>query len=282
MMTAEAGGGRVLYLYGVVPRDQPLPPSGAACLEAVTYSSIVGVVESVPAREFSAEALERSLQLPDWVAPLARKHSAVLSGVMQHGPVVPARLCTLFSTPEALVSLLAENEQRFRDTLCLLDGREEWGLKVFCHEATLRSVAGAGDAKVRALEEAAAAASLGQAFVLRKQRDHRLAEVASTRTEAVLDEMLDGLAPFAADICLRPLLSEAAAGRREPMVLNAALLVDIAATAALGSAAEELASRFRSEGFAVQLTGPWPPYSFCEEGDGEPDGGDESSTEEAD
>lgn len=279
-MKAEVGGGQILYLYGVVPNGQPLPTSEAVALETVPFADLAAVVEHVPASEFSAEALEQRLQSVDWVAPLARKHSAVLNDVMQHGPVVPARLCTLFSSADALIGSLAENEQRFRDALSLLKGREEWGLKVFCHEETLRSMAGSIDPQVKALDAAAATASPGQAFVLRKKRDGRLAEVVSARIEEVLDEVLDAIASVAADTCLRPLLSEPATGRREAMVMNAALLVDVAASSALGTTTEELVSRFCTEGFVVELTGPWPPYSFCDD-DAARDGADESPAEEA-
>lgn len=279
-MTAAVGGEQILYLYGVVPKGQPLPTSEVAPLEAVSFSSLVAVVEPVPSREFSAEALEERLQSVDWVAPLARKHSAVLNDVMQHGPVVPARLCTLFSSADALIESLAENEQRFRDVLSLLKGREEWGLKVFCHEETLRSIAGTNDPQVKALEAAAATASPGQAFVLRKKRDGRLAEVVSARIEEVLDEVLDAIASIAANTCLRPLLSEPATGRRDAMVMNAALLVDVAASSTLGTMAEELVSHFCREGFVVELTGPWPPYSFCDDDDAARDGADESPSDE--
>lgn len=280
-MEAEVGGEQVLYLYGVVPSGQPLPASEAVPLETVPFADLVAVVEHVDASEFSAEALEQRLQSVDWVAPLARKHSAVLNDVMRHGPVVPARLCTLFSSADALIGSLAENEQRFRDALSLLKGREEWGLKVFCHEETLRSIVGSSDPQVKVLEAAATTASPGRAFVLRKKRDGCLAEVVSARIEEVLDEVLDTLASVAADTCLRPLLSEPATGRREAMVMNAALLVDVAAASALGTTTEELVSRFCTEGFVVELTGPWPPYSFCDDDDAARDGADESPSQEA-
>lgn len=184
---------------------------------------------------------------------------------MQHGPVVPARLCTLFSSADALIESLAENEQRFRDALSALRGREEWGLKVFCHEETLRCTSCSGDAQVKALDAAAATASPGQAFVVRKRRDARLAEVASARINEVMDEILDALGSVATDIRLRSLLSGAATGRREAMVMNAALLVDITASIALVATTEELVSRLCEEGLVVELTGPWPPYSFCDD-----------------
>ncbi|HUU01270.1 MAG TPA: GvpL/GvpF family gas vesicle protein [Myxococcota bacterium] len=280
-METEVGGERVLYLYGVVPCGQRLPTTEATPLEAVPFSSLVAVVEPVSATEFSSEALEQKLQCVDWVAPLARKHTAVLEDAMQHGPVVPARLCTLFSSAHALTSLLAQKEQRFQETLSWLKGRQEWGFKVFGNEVGLRSLLGSSDPDVQAIEAAAATGSAGQAYVLRKKRDRRLDEVVSTRIDEVVDEVLDALDSLAVESRLRPLLSEAATGRSEVMVLNAALLVDLAVCPGLRTETAELASRFGAEGFAFELTGPWPPYSFCDDDDATSDlGADESAPEE--
>ena len=118
---------------------------------------------------------------------------------------------------------------------------------------------------------AALVASPGQAYVLRKQRDVRLAEVVTARVDAVIDEIVDavtgevGLAldPERACVRFRELLAEAATGRPEPMALNAALLVDVERAEALRASVGALRARLAAEGFALELTGPWPPYSFC-------------------
>jgi hypothetical protein len=279
---AELERDQVLYLYGVVRGGQRIPAAGATALKAVPFSSLVAVVERVPASELEPEALEQKLQCLEWVAPLARRHAAVLEEVMRHGPVVPARICTLFSSADALAGALAENARRFEDALRRLDGRQEWGLKLFCDEERLRAAIGSSDPRARALDAAARAASEGQAYVLRKQRDGHVAAVAADRIEEVTGEVLDALAADA-DARLRAPLAAAATGRREAMVLNAALLVDQASVAALHAAADELASRLRDEGFALELTGPWPPYSFCDDSDddGDPDSDPDAAPREA-
>lgn len=272
----DAGGDRILYLYGVVASGRTVRPVDGAALEVVASSSLVAVVEAVSRDEFSPEALEDRLRCIDWVAPLARKHTAVLEAIMQREPVIPARLCTLFSSASAVADALAHSAQRFHDALRLIQGRQEWSCKLFCDEARLRAVIGAGDPGVRALDDAARTASQGQAYVLRKQRDARLAEVAAARVDAVVDDVVDTLVdtlaeagvlardPEFAGVRLRELLPEAATGRPEPMALNAALLVDVDRTGALRASIDALRARLAGEGFALELTGPWPPYSFCD------------------
>lgn len=253
---------RVLYLYGIVSSDRAMPLVSGATLEVVAFSALAAVVEPVPRDEFSPEALERRLAHLDWVAPLACKHAAVLDEIMRSGPIIPARLCTLFTSERALADALSGRAPEFRDALELLDGRQEWGCKLFYDEARVRALA-AGHPGVAALASAAATANPGHAYVLRRQRDARLAEVAAARVDAAVSEVLGEIEPEIADVRFRALLAEAATGRPEPMALNAALLIDVERADALHAAAGALSSRLCSEGFTLELTGPWPPYSFC-------------------
>jgi hypothetical protein len=280
-METQIAGEQVLYLYGVVSPGQPLPASEGAVLEAVPISGLVALVEPVSASEFSSAKLEERMKDIEWVSSLARKHTCVLEGAMEYGPVVPARLCTLFSSAQVLKDSLAQSVEQFRGKLEKLKGRQEWGLKVFCDAGKLRPLMAASDPQVRALELATAGASPGQAYVLRKKVDACLAQLVSERLDAVADEILDGLVSVTVDTRMRPLLSAAASGRSETMVLNVALLVDSPHCSEVHALAEELVSRFSPEGFALEVTGPWPPYSFCDDDDPSEQGHEEFSAEEA-
>jgi len=76
---AEVTGERVLYLYGVIPRDQGLPSEAGAPVQAVSHSAIVALVEPVCAHEFSPDTLNDKLKSIEWVAHLAHKHEAYSS-----------------------------------------------------------------------------------------------------------------------------------------------------------------------------------------------------------
>jgi hypothetical protein len=263
--------GYILYLYGVIPGGQPLPEDKPAQVEALRFSTIAAIVEPVLASEFASETLDQKLQSVDWVAPLARKHNAVLEGAMRLGPVVPARLCTLFSDVPSLSKQLAQNEQRFAEWLNWLKDRQEWGIKVFCSEEKLRSSLVPTVVESQAIEAAVANGNAGLAYVLRKKLDSRLTDEVSARIDEVVEIGNEAIASLCVECRQRALLSEASTGRKDAMVLNAAILVDVEACDRLHAEVDMLASRFDVEGFSFELTGPWPTYSFC----------DESATEEA-
>jgi len=259
-----AASDQVLYVYGIIPGEQSLPDDGA--LRGVEASGLTAIVEPVPAADFSPEALEERLKSLEWVGGLARRHEAVLEGAMRLGAVVPARLCTLFSHAEALAAALAEGRERLGAALERVRGREEWGVKVYCDETLLGSRVGAEDGEALALAAALAEASPGQAFLLRKKRQARLAKIAGERLGDLLDETLGALEGELDDVPFELLPAPPtgpATAAPGPLVLNLAALVAAARRTAFHSAVEKVSERFADDGLHFAVSGPWPPYSFA-------------------
>jgi hypothetical protein len=260
---AELVGDRVLYLYGVVPGGRPLADSPRAPLEAVPFGAFAAVVELVAPEALSPDA--RARRPFDAEVPLVRRHAAVLEDLMKEGPIIPARPGTLFPNAAALAGALERDARRFADALRWLGGRQEWGLALYVDEERLHQLIRAADPRACALEAAVRGAGPGQAQLLARQRDVRVAALASARLDEIVGEVLDQIAAVTADIRLWPLLSRAATARREQMILNAVVLVDITAPAALRAAIDRMAAQLGPEGAELELTGPWPPYSFCDD-----------------
>lgn len=261
----------LLYLYGIVRRDAPLeaPISwGGTTLGAIVHHGLVALVETVSASEFSPEVLEVCLANVDWVARVARKHETTLEAVMQDGPVIPARLCTLFTSEQAVHELLENGEDDFVATFERIDGAEEWGVKVYCDESVVRKSTEETDSRAKAFADAANLVSPGQAHVLRKKREARIVEVAAQKTVEVSERVLDEIETLDVETCLRPLLPEAATQRHEKMVLNVAVLVLERDVAAFEKKLDALAKRLGPDGFLLDRCGPFPPYSFTRNDEG--------------
>src|SRR6185436_439373 len=261
---------------GVIRRGQGVPADAGAELQAIACSGVAALVEPVCAEEFSPATLDEKMSSIEWVARLAHKHEAVLEGATRHGAVVPARLCTLFSSAEALRLSLAANEAGFLAALERVQGREEWGLKMFCEEDRLRALAALDDPEVLRLEAAITETSPGHAFVLRKKQDARLAELSAARIEDAIDATIEALEPATVELRFLPaLLSAAEEAGGERIALNLAALVDVGAREAFHCAVSRLSESFPGEGFAFEVSGPWPPYNFCTDEEAGPEPTDE-------
>jgi hypothetical protein len=251
----------LLYLYGIVREPRRLPAALETRLRVVSHGGLSALVEPVGGEEFSPRVLDDKLQSLEWVVAQASTHQAVLEQVMRESPVVPARLCTMFSGPSALRAQLREQERRFHALLDSLEGREEWSVKVFCHRAMLeRDIA----TREGFNDPTGAPDAPGLAFLCRKRRQAELARLLDDLIDQCVDEVLDHVEDLAFTTRLRSLLSQQTTGRADAMLLNVAALLDHGADEAIALALDEI-SECHGEHFSIELSGPWPAYSFCDE-----------------
>lgn len=254
----------MLYLYGIT-RATPPPPldlTMKAAVRFVVHEGLAAMVEAVSPSEFSPEVLEQRLGSVEWVAGIARRHEAMLETIMQSAPVIPARLCTLFSHVNAVEQLLAERAVKLSATLDRIAGAEEWSVKMYYDEEVLRRHASSTDTQALALGEALAIASPGQAHVLRKKRNARVVEVVAAHVVDTAEYVLDEIEQHDVETCLRQLLPEGATHRQEKMGLNVAVLVGDRDAEAFFATLDSLAAKLATEGFVLEKNGPFPPYSF--------------------
>jgi Gas vesicle synthesis protein GvpL/GvpF len=220
-------------------------------LRTVTRSGLTAVVGSVPLSSFGDEALRRNFEDLDWLAKVARAHDAVVDAVTRAGPTVPLRLATVYLEDERVRLVLEHRHADFDQALTRVTGRTEWGVKALADPARLRepepatrtSGAGAGAAYLRRRRDQLAA----------RERGEQAAAEAAERIHAAL-------AGLAVDAVLHRPHSPQLAGGSRPMILNAAYLVDDDAAREFARAVAALDEEY--EEISLQLTGPWPPYSF--------------------
>jgi hypothetical protein len=68
---------------------------------------------------------------------------------------------------------------------------------------------------------------------------------------------------LALDIVPRPILAREAPDRAREMLLNWALLLPAAAAADFRRRIQRANAEQNRGGLALEVSGPWPPYSFC-------------------
>lgn len=263
------------YLYGITNRDNGLQAPALASIQRLPCSELAALIEPVPGADFGPEGLERNLQCLDWVARTARRHEAVLRAAMAGGPVIPARLCTVFSDASVVVESVVKEHRRLFSTLRYLQDRSEWGLKVYCDEERLDAAIGDSDPQLRALAEAAIDATPGRAYLLTKKREARRVELRRRRAQAVIDSVIDGLESLPIGLQQRDILAAEITGHALPMVLNLAALVGADDLLAYHAEVQVLSAGLAAEGFSIETSGPWPPYSFSQDAaEDDPDAAD--------
>ncbi|QQZ16862.1 MULTISPECIES: GvpL/GvpF family gas vesicle protein [Rhodococcus] len=223
-------------------------------VRAVASAGLVAVVGTVSLSEFGQDPLQRNLEDLDWLAATARAHDAVVAAVLRHGPTVPLRLATLYLDDDRVRLLLDERQEEFSTTLRRVTGRSEWGVKAY------------GDAKalaqnVKEEPSATGTGGKGTAYLLRRRAELSAQQDVERRAAGHADEIHSALLGLAVDGLRRQVTDPVLTGKRAWMIFNGTYLVDnerVDDFAALVSALDT-----ERPGITLDLTGPWPPYSFA-------------------
>lgn len=254
----------VLYLYGFVPADAPVPPAdvtgvATAPVRLLDLGDVHAVVADVPAVAYAADVVESRLQDLAWVGEQGMAHERVVVWYADHADILPARLFSLYSGDAALREAVGTRKDEVTAGLRALAGRREWNLKVAYDADELATHGSAISPELNRMEKEMAAAAPGRRYLLERRRTDMLKQELGRAARGLADELLEALATHAVDTRVLPLTDSDDAGT---VVLNAALLVTREAEAGLRSHAAELYQHYTGLGMIVSFSGPWAPYRF--------------------
>ena len=250
-----------IWVYAIAERvtDAPLAQIkgvGGRQVRTVAAAGLTAVAEDVELAQFGEEALCSNLEDLDWLEVTARAHHRVIDAVAQQGPLVPMRLATVYSGDARIAAMLTERGADFRSALRRISGHKEWGVKAYTDrqpEASHDSAVPAGTSRP--------GGGAGAAY-LQRRRDQLTAQKNARRDTLASAETIHAeLSRYAAETRLHAPQAPQLTGTKTPMILNAAYLLDSARGEDFAAAVAALAGQH--PGLRIELTGPWPPYSFA-------------------
>jgi hypothetical protein len=258
--TATGTGSWVYCVAGGELPDVPPDVAGVAAGHAprvVRAAGLAAVVSDVPLDEYGEEGLKRNLNDMEWLEEVVRAHESVLESMLGHGPLVPMRVCTIYSSPTHVEQMLVEREASFGEVLARLAGRAEWGVKLIADRSRV-----AEQARSRVGHAAGAKAGAGGSYLGRKQQDMRLRDEVDDILASAAAESHARLEEWAsASELLSPQRRELS-GHDGEMLLNGAYLVDDDRLDGFKSVVSELRDQYGADGLAFEVTGPWPAFHF--------------------
>ncbi len=291
-MSDDAGrpGGRPpvppvgVWAYAITEDSHLCPPDGEVDLSWLTGvgeakvritngSGLTALVSDVSLAEFGEAALRENLENLDWLDEVAREHHYVIDAAARLFPLLPVRLATVYSGDAALRSALAEHNAQLVDSLHRVGGRVEWGVKAYAApEAAAGSQPGAKPdnpapdlADAETGKDLAPGSGAGLAYLKRRRTQLNAARESKTNALNIAQAIHADLTAKANDTRLHPPQSPQLSGIRQPMLLNAAYLLDAADGVSFTAAVAGQATAHPE--LRIELTGPWPPYSFVGDDD---------------
>ena len=255
----EHGGGDALTEHGGWDLSRLTGVAGVTVRVAAADGFTV-LVSDVDLAEFGEAALRRNLENLTWLEEVARAHHHVIDAASGLFPLLPTRLATVYSSHAAMTAALARRAEELRATLRRVGGRVEWGVKAYAapQPDTRDSEQPAGG---QAGGETAPGAGL--AYLKRRRAQLTAREGSQQAARAGARAVHEELSGRAAQARLVPPQSAQLSGNQMPMLLNTAYLLDESASDGFASAVADAASTHPE--LRLELTGPWPPYSFAGE-----------------
>jgi gas vesicle protein GvpL/GvpF len=250
-----------IWVYAIAERVDLTPLAqikgvGGSQVRTVAAAGLTAVAEDVGLAEFGEEALRRNLEDLDWLEATARAHHGVIDAIAQQGPLVPMRLATVYSGDELITALLTERGADFRSALRRISGRMEWGVKAYAD----RQPEARDDSAVTA-GTSGSGGGAGTAYLQRRRNQLTAQKNARRETLATAEMIHAELSRHAEETRVHTPQAPQLTGIKAPMILNAAYLLDSARGEDFAAAVAALAGQH--PGLRLELTGPWPPYSFA-------------------
>lgn len=227
---------------------------GGCALRTVEAGGLVAVVGSVDLAQFGEEPLRRNLEDLAWLETVARAHHSVVAAVGRSGPVVPARLATVYHDDAGVRAMLQQRRADFEAVLDRVDGCTEWGVKMYAEPAAVPASAPGGTSSP-------GTARPGTAYLRRRRAQLSAEDQRWQLAGDSADAVHAALADCAEAARRHPPQDRRLSGRTEPMVLNGTYLVDARRSGRFEEAVTAQADRHPR--LHLELTGPWPPYSFA-------------------
>jgi hypothetical protein len=245
------------YTYAVA---RPFDPTRAAgligidgvAIHLVRHRELVAVVSALAPAAADEASLRARLETLAELEPIARAHHAVVAAVAACTPALPLRLATIHRSDDRVAQVLRREYRHFCKTLDRLAGRVEVGVKI--HLGPEGASGGTGSVS-------AARVGIGRDYLRnrREQRDQRQKfwQRAATTAEQI-EAVLAGLAVEHRRHRTQSGELSAASGEN---VYNAAYLVEARRVDEFAACARRLSAG--NPHVAIEITGPWPPYSFA-------------------
>jgi hypothetical protein len=262
-----------LYAYGLVGRNSEpcaivgidkqnnvYPVSGEECCVMVSEIDIDTFQNQV--KKLTAELAGSADTAQRGTETLLQAHEDVVDTLMKSTTVVPFQFGTILKDEQAASKMLQEYGEKFKGLLSKFIGRTEWGMKVYANQQDFIHYMVQIEPEFKHLTEKREGLSRGVAYLLKRKREEELKDTALARLAEVSEAIFHKLGKVAYEGKLNKTLPQKLTGRNKEMILNTVYLVEREKVATFCRQGKRLMEQYRGMGLDLEVSGPWPPYSF--------------------
>ncbi len=253
----------LIYIYCIA--DSPLRPeevSGQETIKSLAFGKFYAIVKCVSPDNFSEENLKRNFSDLAWIDIHAREHIRIIGEVMKNSTVIPFKFGTIFNSAESLGGFIKDYSESLAENIEHLKDREEWSVKIYCDRPVLnRQIVGISD-DVRNLEEEIQKSMPGKAFLLKRKKVELVEKEVEKIMQVCGQSCYDELVEISLTTKINNILPKELTERTDDMILNVSCFINKDRVNEFLGVVEQSQEKYKNTGLAVEVTGPWPPFSF--------------------
>ncbi|MDP3027226.1 MAG: GvpL/GvpF family gas vesicle protein [Nanoarchaeota archaeon] len=205
------------------------------------FEDICAVVHNCSAEPYESKDDSKAKQ---WII----QHNNIINKVLEEvGKVIPFRFDTIFKEENQLLKFLKLNREKIKEKLKQLEGKKEFGIKIFYDENLRKQIAKEKTKQLGELEKE----NKGKTYFLRKKIEKEI-------SAELQDKLKEYFTKFYKKIsACGEIITEKT--QEKNGLANFSCLVPTDKVEELSRVLDEIN---KLEGFTVRFTGPWPPYTF--------------------
>lgn len=239
-------------------KARSLPGLGPVRLLDIERGMYLAVSDASLSR-YSEDAINRGLGDLEWVSRAALAHEAVIESFIHETAILPMKLFTIFTSDARALEHIASQRARIASLVKRVANHQEWGVRLVLDRAAAeRASATSGNRRA-----ATPSVASGRAYLRRKKAQRDAAVELSSHAREIVAGLHDRLAGRSKLAKRRPASELPVKGG--PLLLDAAFLVPRARAASFKALAAREARVLSRQGYALTVSGPWPPYTFVQD-----------------
>lgn len=231
-------------------------------LYSIEHSGFYAIVSDVSLEEYGEEAMAEKAEDIDWLKEKAVVFMDIILKINSICSIIPMKFLTIFTTEDRVKNVISENHEQFLHNFNKIKDREELSLKIYCDDKKYKNKV-MGE-EIKKFEESLIGKPKGATFFLKKKFEGELDDKIQSRIYNVANQIADHINSLAVEMKTNKLLAKEITGITEQMILNCAFLIDSDKQTQISESIDELKGDYEDNGFMIELSGPWPPFSFCE------------------
>jgi hypothetical protein len=231
-------------------------------LVSFEYENIQAIARYVSSADYSEDNMKKNFGDLNWIDVHTREHIRIINLVMKYATVAPFKFGTVFKSIESLAHFFTEYQELLLENLNYLEGKEEWGLKLFCNNQVFTEFIKQNCNDFKIIEQQINESKPGKAFILKRKSTEILKEETHKQLKIWGQFCFDQIEKLCCKTRINPLLPNELTERSDDMVLNIACLIEKMQVQVLLRKIDSFKDDFQKAGLICDATGPWPPFSF--------------------